>query len=127
MTRDIRAALEDVIQAGADRILTSGAKPTAILGARGIRDLVAVGADRIKIMAGGGIRAANVQEIIRTTGAVEFHAALRSAVPSPVNYRESKLHLGEPGRDEYARTTVLAQDVRRLREALDVHIYHPAQ
>jgi copper homeostasis protein len=126
-TRDIHASLEKVIETGADRVLTSGSKPSAMLGARCIRDLVVAGADRIKIMAGGGVRAANVQEITRVTGAVEFHAALRSTVTSPVIYRDSKLHLGEPGRDEYARTTVLAQDVRRLREALDVHVYHPAQ
>ncbi len=126
-TRDIHASLERVIETGADRVLTSGTKSSAMLGARCIRDMVIAGADRIKIMAGGGVRAANVQEISRATGAVEFHAALRSPVPSPVIYRDSKLHLGEAGRDEYARTAVLAKDVRQLREALDAHAYHPAQ
>jgi copper homeostasis protein len=127
MTRDPSAALEQIIDTGAHRVLTSGAEPTAMKGIRLIRELVKIGNDRIKIMAGGGVRADNVIEIARATGAVEFHAAIRAVVPSPVTFRNRSLHMGDPGHDEYTRKVVMSGDVRQLRNALDVAVYHPAQ
>jgi copper homeostasis protein CutC len=71
------------------------------------------------LMVGGGVRAENVQEIAHATGAVEFHAALRSTVPSPFKYQVQKVHLGDPGVDDYARSVVWKADVRMLRQAMD--------
>ena len=118
MTRNPLAALEDVIQTGADRVLTSGAEPTAMQGSRSIRQMMETANRRIKVMVGGGVRPGNVQEIATRTQAVEFHAAMRTAVDSPVTFRNRKLKLGDPGSDEYARSIVLAADVRALREAI---------
>ena len=64
-------------------------------------------------------RPENVQQIAQTTGAREFHASLRTPVPSPVTYRNVGLNLGDAGSDEYARNVVVAEDVRNLRLALD--------
>jgi copper homeostasis protein len=119
MARDIGDALEDVIRTGADRILTSGAEPTAMRGRQRIRELVQASGGRIGIMVGGGIRAENVNEIAQTTGAVEFHAALRSTVPSAVKYQRRKIHLGDPGVDEYSHKIARAADVRMLHDALN--------
>jgi hypothetical protein len=44
---------------------------------------------------------------------------MRTAVASPVTYRNAKLHLGAAGSDEYARYMVLERDVRHLRQAMD--------
>jgi len=119
MARDVRNALEDVIDSGADRILTSGAEPTALIGSECLRDLVEVAGDRVRIMAGGGVRPQNVRQVALATGVSAFHAALRTAVPSPATYQNRKLSMGDQGRDEYARYVVLAKDVRELREAMD--------
>jgi copper homeostasis protein len=119
MTRDVARSLEDVIEAGADRVLTSGGEPTALEGSRCIRALVHRATGRIGLMVGGGVRAENVQEIAQATGAREFHASLRSTSPSPVIYRVEKVHLGDPGVDDYARTGVWPEDVRMLRKAMD--------
>ncbi len=127
MARDPSTALEQIIDTGAHRVLTSGAQPTALKGVRVIRELVKSSNDRIKIMVGGGVRADNVNEIARVTGAVEFHAAIRTVVPSPVTFRNRSLHMGDPGHDEYARKVVMSDDIRQLRNALDVVVYHPAQ
>ena len=52
-------ALEDIINLGFDRILTSGSKPTAIEGIATIQQLAIASKNRIEIMAGSGINAAN--------------------------------------------------------------------
>ncbi|MGC2161191.1 MAG: copper homeostasis protein CutC [Silvibacterium sp.] len=119
MARDIEGALEEVIETGADRILTSGAEPTAMQGRRRIGELVRASEGRIGVMAGSGIRAENVQEIAQATGVEEFHAALRRVVPSPIRHQRRKVHLGDPGVDDYARRVVRAADVRTLQEAID--------
>jgi copper homeostasis protein len=118
LTRDIDKALEDVIRAGADRILTSGGEPSAMHGRCRIRELVQAANGRIGIMAAGGIRGENVREIAETTGALEFHAALRRIVPSGIKYQRRKVHLGNSGLDDYSRNVVRAADVRKMQEAL---------
>jgi copper homeostasis protein len=119
MARDLTIALEDVIQTGADRVLTSGGAPTALLGSGHVAGLVEAAKERIGIMVCGSVRQENVYEIAKATGAREFHASLRKPVPSPVVYRNSGLSLGEPGSDEYLRYAVTAEDVRNLRQAMD--------
>jgi copper homeostasis protein len=119
MARDIGDALEDVIRTGADRVLTSGAEPTAMQGRHRIRELVQASDGRIRIMAGGGVRAENVKEIAQATGVVEFHAALRRAVQSAAKHQRRKIHLGDPGVDDYSHKVARAADVRTLHEALN--------
>ena len=74
-TADIFTALEDIIALGADRILTSGGRPTAYEGRFVLRDLVARAAGRITIMPGCGVRPGNIDEIASVTGAAEFHGS----------------------------------------------------
>jgi copper homeostasis protein len=80
-TPDLHAALEAAIATGAKRVLTSGGKPNAEQGAEVLADLVAAAADLITILPGGGLNAANLAEIIRSTGAREFHSGLGSTLP----------------------------------------------
>jgi len=47
---DIMRALENVIQTGADRILTSGGKPDVVTGAESLRELLAAAGKRIVII-----------------------------------------------------------------------------
>jgi copper homeostasis protein len=119
MTSDLEGTLEEVIESGADRVLTSGGEQTAVLGCRRIHKMVRAAQGRIRLMAGGGVRAENVQEIAWATGAVEFHAGLRRTIPSPARYQVQKVSLGDPGVDDYARSVVLTADVRMLRQAMD--------
>lgn len=119
MACDLEEALEEVVQTGADRILTSGGEESAIPGSGRIANLVRRAGDRIGVMVCGGVRPENVQEIVQSTRATQFHAALRTAVPSPITNRKAGLYMGDPGRDEYVRYTVLASDVRSLRQAID--------
>jgi copper homeostasis protein len=78
---DLRQALEDVIESGAKRILTSGGAKSALDGAAVLAELIAATGERIIVVPGAGIIAANIREIARQTGAREFHSGLGSALP----------------------------------------------
>ena len=82
-------ALEDVMQTGASRILTSGGSKTALEGAALLAELVAAAGNRITIVPGAGIRASNVRRVVKETAAREFHSGLGSVLPygSP-DYKE---------------------------------------
>jgi copper homeostasis protein len=70
-------ALEDVIETGCDKILTSGLQPTAIEGSALIKDLILQASGRIIIMPGSGIKSSNIKALVAKTGAVEYHASCR--------------------------------------------------
>jgi copper homeostasis protein len=78
LCRDMDRALEGVIASGADRILTSGGKSDAVSGMTTIATLRQRAGHRIRIMAGGGIRASNVRSIALHTGVREVHTSLSS-------------------------------------------------
>ena len=78
---DLRKALEEVIQTGAARVLSSGGAKTALQGAGKLAELVATARDRILILPGAGITHSNIAKIAEKTGAIEFHAGLGTVLP----------------------------------------------
>lgn len=77
---DLRAALRDVKQTGATRILTSGGKSSAVLGAPVVRDLLPDAGDQIGLLLCGGISSATVRQVVDRSGVREVHAALRNSI-----------------------------------------------
>lgn len=71
---DQAAALEVLIRLGVSRVLTSGGAATAAGGASRIRALVGQAAGRIGVLAGGSVRAHNVEALARETGVTEVHS-----------------------------------------------------
>jgi copper homeostasis protein len=80
-SQNLKTALEDVIQTGASRILTSGGQPTAIQGVSALAGLAQTAKDRILIMACGAINADNIADIARTTQTREFHTSVGTSHP----------------------------------------------
>ena len=119
MASDLDAAMKAIIQTGAHRVLTSGAAPTATLGAKRITSLVRTAGSKLGVMVCGHVRPENVGEIAQATGVREFHASLRKSAPSPMIFRNTNLQLGDPYQDDYARYAISEEDVRRLRDAVD--------
>jgi copper homeostasis protein len=78
---DLHQALEDVIQTGAKRILTSGGAKGAQEGAAVLAELIAAAGERIVIVPGAGITARNAGLVAQQTGAREFHSGLSSVLP----------------------------------------------
>ena len=79
---DRSRALEDVIESGFERILTSGFHPTAIEGTKNLQQLIIQAKERIIIMPGSGVRSENIKQIAEGTGAVEFHSSARKKIES---------------------------------------------
>jgi copper homeostasis protein len=80
---DLVQALEDVVQTGAARILTSGGAVSALEGAENIASLIDAAAERITIIAGAGIHADNILQVAAVTRVRELHSGLSSALPYP--------------------------------------------
>jgi len=72
-TPDLIASLEALIALGVGRVLTSGGAATALEGSEQLAALVEAGHGRIDVMAGGGVRAAHVAELVRRSGVPELH------------------------------------------------------
>ena len=92
--RDPFAALEQLIELGCDRILTSGQQSTAEKGIPLLKQLVEKAEERIIIMPGCGVREGNIARIEAETGAREFHTSARSVVHSQVRYRKEEVPMG---------------------------------
>ena len=80
---DLRKSLEDVIQTGATRLLTSGGRQTAAEAVGVLGKLVEQASERLIVMPGSGITPANIAEVARGTRAREYHAGLSSLVARP--------------------------------------------
>jgi copper homeostasis protein len=117
---DLRRSLEQVIETGADRILTSGGKPTAVEGAESLRNLVELANGRVIVMACGGIDADNLRAVIEKTGVREVHVGLRTPIVSPMRYRNENIAMGTVRGSEYQRFIVQEDRVARLLRAASV-------
>lgn len=116
MTRDPYKALEDVIQTGADILLTSGMMNEAPTGAWLITTLIERAKDRIKIMPGAGINKDNIKDMISITGAKEYHLTGSSIVKSAMKYKNPKVFMGGiPEIPEYERSVT---DVVRIKSVI---------
>ncbi len=112
--RDPFKALEELIEIGCTRILTSGQHPGAMDGADLISKLIISADERIIIMPGSGVRKDNISLLAKKTGAKEFHSSLRTKVKSKMEFRHP--NFGEA--ESYEHFSVLESDVRELKEAL---------
>lgn len=92
--RDPFVALEQIIEAGCDRILTSGQEKDAVTGIPLLAELVKRAAGRIIIMPGCGVRENNIAQIEAETGATEFHTSARHVVHSKMVYRKERVPMG---------------------------------
>lgn len=82
---DTPTALETLVSLGFRRVLTSGGMKTAREGVDGLRTLRALAQGRIEVLAGGGVRADNVREIVERSGVDQVHLAPLVARPSEGN------------------------------------------
>jgi copper homeostasis protein len=116
MTRDPMAALEDCIEVGFDRILTSGQQPTAVEGIPLIHDLVERAAGRIVIMPGSGVNEDTVRKIVGETGVQEIHFSAAAAIDSDMEYRNERIAtMGNTPDEAFTRRTVDPERVRKIR------------
>lgn len=73
---DLPRALEELIDLGVRRVLTSGGAPSAWEGRAALRALVERAAGRIEILAGGGVREPVLADLLAATGVEQVHASV---------------------------------------------------
>ena len=116
MTRDPFQTLEDCIEVGFDRILTSGQQPHAIKGVDLIADLLQRAGNRIAIMPGSGVNEETVQEIVQRTQAREIHFSAAASRESLMEYRNEQISgMGKDGGSEFKVRTVDPERIRKMR------------
>ena len=113
MCKDMDTALEDVIEIGCERILTSGGANSANQGIKKIAALIKQANGRISVMPGAGINTKNIKEIIEKTGAVEFHASAKNKVSSRMLYRNHDASMGSIAY-EYSYDFTYAETVKEM-------------
>jgi copper homeostasis protein len=115
MTADPFLAMEDLIQLGVDRILTSGQQKTAPDGAELISELINKSNGRIIIMPGCGVKEDNIEDLIRITSATEVHIHLEKQQPSRMIFRQSSVYMGIPDQSEFEHTITDRERIRKVR------------
>lgn len=114
MTEDYEAAVEAIIEAGCNRILTSGGYDKAIDGIDNIRRAVAVSRGRIEIMAGSGVVAANAKQL-KEVGVDALHFSAKKMVAGGMEYRNPRISMGSSDAvDEFALRTVDESEVKEI-------------
>lgn len=118
--RDAKKALEQIIDLGCNRILTSGQQPTAELGIPLLKDLQQQAAGRIILLAGCGVNEKNISRIAKETGIQEFHFSARESIKSNMSYKNEAVSMGGTVHiDEYERNVTTAQRVRNTIQAVE--------
>lgn len=112
-------ALEQLVDLGVDRILTSGRAATAREGIAEIRRNVDQANGRIQILPGGGITTEDVAEIVRATGVDQVHLYVTESKEDPSTRGNPAIYFGAhvpAGELEYRQ--VSRPGVRAVRELL---------
>ena len=119
MTADPFRAMNDLIELGVDRILTSGQRSTAWEGVGLIRKLVEQAAGRISIVPGGGINEDNITALVQQTGVSECHVSGRTTVASAMEYQNHRAFMGGGLRlPEYERKITDTQRIRGFKSQI---------
>jgi copper homeostasis protein len=106
-------ALETIIQCGCTRLLTSGQHPKAPDGKDLIKQLVELATDRIIIMPGSGINSSNLEEMMRFTGAKEFHTSARIMRTSQTAYMNPLLP------EDFSQDFTDTNEIQKLKHILN--------
>jgi len=113
--KDPFAALEELIEIGCQRILTSGQKPTVSEGVDLIAELNKKADDRIIILPGSGVRKDNIKMLLEKTGCIEFHSSLRGKARSPMQFIHPAF---ADSVESYSNNEISPDEVRALRNEL---------
>ncbi len=113
-------ALEELINLGFDRVLTSGRAPTALEGIDEIRKTVEQSAGRVQILPGGGIDLFSVERIVTETGVDQVHVYITEILEDRSVTRNPRIYFGAHVLEsELEFRRVSSSKVGRVRSLLD--------
>ncbi len=113
VVKDPLKTAELLIQHGFDTILTSGQRASAEEGVGVLSALHRTYGSKIKILAGGGVRAANISKIHKETGITHFHSSAKTIVS-----QELKVSMGSSSIAEQT-FTVNSEEIRKMKNQLN--------
>jgi copper homeostasis protein len=87
-------AIDQAVALGFDRILTSGGQLNVALGALRIKEMQDYSKGRIEIMAGSGVNADNVAELLNTTHVNAVHSSCSSPLTANLALMPKALQMG---------------------------------
>jgi copper homeostasis protein len=117
-SHDLETSLEEVIQTGASRILTSGGQPRAMDALSALARLVQRAKGRILLMPCGGINSENVVHIVRTTQAQEVHSSAGTS-NSGLTAHDNGSSDGDDADGSSIQSALFEQKVAKLASLLD--------
>ncbi|MBO6049287.1 MAG: copper homeostasis protein CutC [Spirochaetales bacterium] len=117
MTRDPYKALEDLIELGVDRVLTSGQEASVPEGADLLADLVKKADGRIIVMPGCGISERNFPKIHAKINASEYHVHLPAEERSLMKFHPGHIYMG--GLLRQSEFTVTHTDAARVQARVE--------
>ena len=117
MCANPRQASVELAELGVQRILTSGQQASAEKGISLIRELISQ-SDTPIIMAGAGVRAANLPLFLQA-GVKEVHSSAGQWLPSPMRFRNPGLSMSTDAEaDEYLRYAVNGEAVAEMKKII---------
>lgn len=119
MCRDPEHVLEQLIDLGVNCVLTSGQASTAVEGQANIAQWVKQAAQRVKIVAGAGVRSNNIKQLLNIPELLEFHSSAKTKQISKMQFRGHTAMGSEAVEQEFEWRSVSEEEVRKLRLVLD--------
>lgn len=113
--RDPFQSMEQLIEIGCERILSSGQQLIAPDGIELLAQLQTAAAERIIIMPGSGVRKENIKQLAEKTGCSEFHSSLRNKTKSEMEFIQPAFAGDE---ESYSNNAIDPEEVRKFRDAL---------
>ena len=115
------AGIDQLVQLGFHRILTSGQETNAYYGRKTIRQMISHAQNRLIILPGCGINVTNLEPILRETGSKEFHASARVRKPSKMVYKnlQKKINLNGQNSSEEDQS-IQVTDREKVKLMMDI-------
>jgi copper homeostasis protein len=78
-----KQAIDQCLEIGFDRIMTSGGAENALAGITRIREIISYANDQIEVLPAGGISPGNVKQLIAETGCTQIHGSFSETILDP--------------------------------------------
>lgn len=118
---DYERALEQAIELGFERILTSGLALTAELGVEVLTEMVKQAGGRIDIMAGAGVNAANASILLDSSNVDALHLSGKTTRSSRMK-ATSSTKMGNHDVDDYLIPITSSEKIRAVKAVILNHI-----
>jgi copper homeostasis protein len=119
VTPDPFRALEELIDLGITRVLTSGQKNAAPEGAELIKQLLERAEGRIEVLPGAGITVDNVRQLVDRTGCTQVHLTAFAERQDPSTLSNAGIYFGAPNGPEESKYELTDREyVRRMKAEL---------